>query len=270
MSLIRVFEGAAVHPQAEIAEGVEIGHFTTIGPNVRIGRGTRVGSNCTIDGHTTIGERNTIFSHAVIGTAPQDLKHKGQPTKLEIGDGNTIREFVTINVGTELGGGVTRIGNNNMLMACCHVAHDCILNDNIILSNNCLLGGHIQIDSHAIICGASVVHHFATIGRHAFIGGLTRVSRDIPPFMIYVGSPPKVLGVNIVGLKRHGFNHDTIAALKEAHRYFFRSDESTDSAITKCEDLISIYPEVRFLIEFIHRTQSGKFGRALEGTRRFG
>jgi UDP-N-acetylglucosamine acyltransferase len=267
--LTRIAEGASVHPDAQIAEDVEIGAFSVIGPHVKIGRGTRIGANCSIDGHTTIGEHNRIFSHVAIGGEPQDLKHRGEPTRLEIGDHNTIREFVTINTGTVSGGGLTRMGSYNMLMACAHVAHDCQLQDRIIISNNSLLGGHIHVESDVIISGASAVHHFATLGRGCFIGGMTRVSRDVPPFMTFAGTPPKVIGPNMVGLKRRGYGHDEVSALKEAHRYFFRSGLTFNEALEECRDLIAMFPAVRILVEALKLTQNGKFGRAREALRTF-
>jgi len=265
--LIRTEDAAWIHADARIADDVEIGPFTSIGPHVEIGRGTVIGSHCTITGHTRIGANNKIVGHSVIGGAPQDLKYKGEATRLEIGDRNQIREFVTINVGTVGGGGVTRIGNDNMIMACAHIAHDCIFEDRIILANNCLLGGHIYVESDAIISGGSVVHHFATVGQHSFIGGMTRVSRDVPPYMIFVGAPPKVLGVNIVGLKRRGYTHDAISALKEAHRYLFRSALSFNEAVEECRDLMAVAPEIKVLVEAMRVTQNGKFGRAREALR---
>lgn len=267
--MVRMYEGTWVHPDAEIAEDVEIGAFTCIGPHVKIGRGTSIGNNCNILGRTTIGERNRIFSNAVLGSEPQDLKFRGEVTRLEIGDGNTIREFVTMNVGTSLGGGLTRIGNGNLVMACAHVAHDCIVGDRCILANNVLLGGHIKIESDVILSGGSVVHHFATLGQHSFVGGLTRVPRDVPPYMIFVGSPAKVLGVNIVGLKRRGFTHDQISALKEAHRSFFRSGKTFNDAADECRDLVAMFADVRYLVDFMRTSQTGKFGRALEAQRDF-
>lgn len=266
---VRTDQRAFVHPDAEIAEDVEIGPFSTVGPHVKIGRGTRIGPNCTISGHTTIGENNHFLGSAAIGGPPQDLKYNGESSELIIGNDNVVREFVTLNIGTETGGGATRIGSGCMLMACCHVAHDCILEDRVILSNNVLLGGHVLVESDVIVSGASVVHHFATLGRHSFIGGMTRVSRDVPPYMTYVGNPPKVVGINTVGLKRRGFDHDTMSALKETHRTFFRSALSFNEAVEESRDLIAMYPDVRVLVDMMKATQLGKFGRALEASRKF-
>lgn len=261
--------GAVVHEGAEIASGVEVGPFSVVGPNVKIGRGTVIGPNCVISGHTTIGEYNHFVSHASIGSPPQDLSHKDEPTRLEIGDHNTVREFVTINTGTVKGGSLTKVGSHCLIMACAHIAHDCILEDRIILANNALLGGHIKVESDVIVSGAVAVHHFATLGQHSFIGGLSRVSRDVPPFMTFVGTPPKVVGPNIVGLKRRGFSHDEISALKEAHRYFFRGGFSFSEALEECRDLLAMFPPVRQLVESIKATQNGKSGRARESLRTF-
>ena len=192
--MVNIHETAVVHPKAEVGDDCEIGAYCVIGPDVVLGSGNRISSHVTIMGNTRIGANNQFYPHSVVGAAPQDLKYKGEDTILEIGDNNQVREFVTINTGTVQGGGVTRIGNDNMLMACAHIAHDCIIDDNTILANNSMLAGHIHIKSRAIVSGAAAIHHFATVGRLGFVGAMTRIRQDVPPFMIVEGSPPRVRG----------------------------------------------------------------------------
>ena len=185
---IHIAENATVDPRAEIDEGVEIGPHTTIGPHVRIKSGTRLMSCVTLMGHVTIGHDNVIYPNVVLGGEPQDLSYAGSDTQVIIGDGNTIREGVTINRGSEKEDGITRIGDRNFLMACCHVAHDCKLGDQIVMANGSLLGGHVHVEDYASISGAVGVHHYTTIGSFSFIGGLSRVLHDVPPFMLCEGA----------------------------------------------------------------------------------
>lgn len=258
---------AIVHPRAEIADDVVIGKYTVIDEHVKIGAGTRIGHFCYITGHTTIGKNNRIFSHVVLGTEPQDLKFKGEVTELIIGDENTFREFVTVNVGTAGGGGKTIIGNRVHLMACVHVAHDCHLEDNIIMANAVLLAGHVHVESNVVFGGAAAVHHYTTIGRMAMVGGLTRVVQDVAPYMITEGDRQIPRGVNVVGCRRNGLTDAEIEALEVAYKTIYRSRLSRAQAFEKLESDPNITPHVKYLIEFLRRMVMGKKGRYLESLR---
>lgn len=226
-----------IHPTAQIAEGAEIGEdvqigpSAIIGPDVRVGARTRIGPLVVIDGHTTVGEDNVIVGQASLGGPPQDLSYRGEPTLLEIGDRNTIREFVSINRGTVKGGGVTRIGSDNLIMACCHVAHDCEMDDNIVLSNSSGLAGHVKVGRNANLSGMCGIVHFVTIGDFAFLAGMTRLARDVPPYMIVEGHEGRVRGVNTVGLTRGGVSEEDQEALKRAYRRLFRSAKPQSAAL---------------------------------------
>lgn len=228
---------AFIHPTAQIAEGavigedVRIGPSAIIGPDVRVGARTRIGPLVVIDGHTTVGEDNVIVGQASLGGPPQDLSYRGEPTLLEIGDRNTIREFVSINRGTVKGGGVTRIGSDNLIMACCHVAHDCEMEDNIVLSNSSGLAGHVKVGRNANLSGMCGIVHFVTIGDFAFLAGMTRLARDVPPYMIVEGHEGRVRGVNTVGLTRGGVPEEDQEALKRAYRRLFRSAKPQSAAL---------------------------------------
>jgi UDP-N-acetylglucosamine acyltransferase len=263
-----IHPAAQVHPNAKLGRDVEIGPHTVIGEDVEIGDGTRIGSNCTIIGHTVMGRNNFIVANAVIGTPPQDLSYRGEPTRLVIGDDNTFREFVSVNIGTAKGDGVTTIGSRCMFMACSHVAHDCIIGDSVIMVNNVLLGGHCKVEDRAIINGAAAVTQFTTIGTVSYIGGLTRVVQDAPPFMITEGHPAKVRGVNVIGMKRNGFSEDAINAVKEAHRLIFRSGNALVKTFEELEAQYGAVPEVHYLLEFLRNKQKGKNGRAREALRK--
>jgi len=220
MSLIH--PTALVHEGAQIAEGVQIGPYAVIGPHVRIGSGSVIGSHAVVDGHTTIGRGNRIFSFASVGQAPQDKKYAGEPTRLEIGDGNTIREFCTINTGTAQDEGVTRIGHDNWIMAYVHIAHDVRLGDHTVLANNATLAGHVHVGDWATIGGLTGVHQFVKIGAHAMIGFQGHVAQDVPPFMTADGHPLAVRAVNLTGLKRRGFSDDRLALVRRMHRLLYR------------------------------------------------
>lgn len=226
-----------IHPTAQIAEGavigedVRIGPSAIIGPDVRVGARTRIGPLVVIDGHTKVGEDNVIVGQASLGGPPQDLSYRGEPTLLEIGDRNTIREFVSINRGTVKGGGVTRIGSDNLIMACCHVAHDCEMEDNIVLSNSSGLAGHVKVGRNANLSGMCGIVHFVTIGDFAFLAGMTRLARDVPPYMIVEGHEGRVRGVNTVGLTRGGVPEEDQEALKRAYRRLFRSAKPQSAAL---------------------------------------
>ncbi|HWT70599.1 MAG TPA: acyl-ACP--UDP-N-acetylglucosamine O-acyltransferase [Oxalicibacterium sp.] len=214
---------AIVDPNARIAESVEIGAYSVIGPHVSIGANTRIGPHVVIEGHTTIGSDNQIFQFASIGAAPQDKKYKGEPTRLEIGDRNTIRECVTINLGTAQDAGVTRLGNDNWIMAYVHIAHDCQLGSNIILANNATLAGHVHLADWVFLGGFTSVHQFCHIGEHAMTAFTAAVSQDVPPFVTAAGNRAVPAGINSEGLKRRGFSSGQIAAIKRGYRLVYRA-----------------------------------------------
>jgi len=265
---MKIDRTAQIHPDARLGKGVEVGPNTVIGPNVEIGDGTRIGPNCIIAGFTVIGRDNWIVGNAALGTPPQDLSYRDEPTRLVIGDGNTFREFVTVNVGTVKGDGVTTIGDKCLFMACSHVGHDCVVGNGVIMVNNALLGGHVLVEDRAIVNGAAAITQFATIGTLAYIGGLTRIVQDVPPFMIVEGHPAKVRGVNIIGLKRNGCSDGAIAALKDAHRMIYRSGKLHSHAFEELESRPDPTPEVLHLVQFLRNKQRGKNGRAREALRK--
>ena len=258
---------ADVDPRAQIADEVYIGPFCVVGPHATIGQGTRLENNVTILGHVEMGSDNRVHAGAVIGGEPQDLSYKGAKTKVIIGDRNIIREGVTINRGTEKEDWITSLGNDCYLMACSHLAHDCRVGNHVVLANGALLGGHVHVHDYASISGAVAVHHYTTIGSYAFIGGLSRVLQDVPPFMLAEGSPSRPRCINVVALKRRGFTSEAINALADAHRLLYRSKVGLDHAreILRSED--KLLPEVNQLFAFIADQQRGRFGRGREQRR---
>lgn len=265
---MRIHPTAVVDPGARIAGDVEIGPYSVLGQDVVLGPGCVVENHVTITGRTTLGANCHIHSSAVIGGIPQDLKYGGEDTELMIGEGNTIREFVTINIGTAGGGGKTVIGDGNLLMAYVHVAHDCVLGSHTVLANAVTLGGHVRVEDGAKISGLAAVHHFVTIGRLAFVGGCTKVVRDVPPFVMVDGNPARVHGLNIEGLRRAGTGRGEIRRLKEAYRHLFRSGLNRSRAI---EDLRARgsddSPAVAELIRFLLDSERGRRGRGREAER---
>jgi UDP-N-acetylglucosamine acyltransferase len=259
-----VADTACIDPRSELDDDVEVGPYCIVGPDVKIGRGTRLIAHVCIHGLTTLGERNVVHPFAVIGGEPQDVSFKGSPTRVAIGDSNVIREGVTIHRGSEKEQGVTRIGSNNMLMVNVHVAHDCVLDDKVIIANNTILGGHCHVDSHATISGGVGIHPFVTIGSYCYVGALSRIYHDVPPFMITDGHPSKVRCINVVGLKRHGISAEAIAALHEAHRLIYRARMAVTQATEILESHGHHCAEVRSLLEFIENQHLGKHGRARE------
>jgi UDP-N-acetylglucosamine acyltransferase len=262
-----VAENVSIHPHAEIGDDVEIGPFSVVGPDVRIGSGTRLHNNVTITGHVTIGTHNTIYPGVVIGCEPQDLSYRGSDTRVEVGDHNVIREGVTINRGTEKEDGVTRIGSHNFLMANCHVAHDCQLGSHIVIANGTLLGGHVHVRDYASLSGAVAVHHYTSIGSYSFVGGLSRVLHDVPPFMLSEGNPARPRCINVVALKRNNFSPEAINALAEAHRLLYRAKVGLEHAREILRGAESLNPQLSELLEFIVQQQAGKHGRARERRR---
>ncbi len=248
---------AVVSPDAELASGVRVGPYAIIEDQVIIGEDTVVEAHAVIRSRTRLGARNRIHPHAVVGGEPQDLKFHGEDSLLIVGNDNRIREFATLHRGTEGGGGVTRVGNNNLLMAYTHVAHDCVLGDHIIMSNGATLAGHVGVGDHAIIGGLSAVHQFARVGRHAFVGGMTGVAQDVPPWMLAAGSRAVVHGPNVVGLRRAGASRELMSALKSAFRLIWRSDMPRPDAL---DFLAAEYAELPDLMDFVAFIRSGERG----------
>src|SRR4029079_2337202 len=239
----------------------EIGPYAVIGPEVAIGAGTRVGAHCVIEGRTTIGRDNRIFSHAALGAAPQDMKYAGEPTQLVLGERNTIREFCTFNRGTAQDEGVTRIGDDNWIMAYVHIAHDVQLGSRTILANNATLAGHVHIGDWAIVGGLSGVHQFVHIGAHVMTGFQSHVSQDVPPFMLVSGNPLAVHGCNLEGLRRRGFARERIAQIKQMHRLLYRDGLTLDEAKARIGALLGATsegdPDVRAMLDFLAASTRG-------------
>jgi UDP-N-acetylglucosamine acyltransferase len=242
---------AVISPKAELGPDVEVGPFSVIGPQVVIGPGTWIGPHVVINGPTRIGAQNRIFQFASIGDAPQDKKYRGEPTRLEIGDRNVIRESVTINRGTVTGHGVTRIGDDNLLMAYSHVAHDCRLGNQIVLANCATLGGHVDLGDWVIMGGLSAVHQFTHVGAHAFLAHNAMVTRDVPPYIMAVGRPAAPHSVNSEGLKRRGFSVAQIQNIRRAYRILYRSGLKLDAALRQLEELGATQAELVPFVEFI-------------------
>ncbi len=248
----RIHPSAVIDPAAELASDVEVGPFTLIGPEVRIGAGTRIGAHCTIEGPTRIGQRNHIVGHAAIGGPPQDKKYAGERVELEIGDDNLIREFVTINRGTGGGGGITRLGHRNWILAYCHIAHDCHVGDDCIFSNNATLAGHVSIGNFVILSGFSGIHQFCRIGAHAFIGMGALINGDVPPFvMVAQESYARPRGINAEGLKRRGFDATRIAAIKRAYRALYLGEAKLEEAKAELGSMATESPDVAAMLRFI-------------------
>lgn len=248
---------AAIDPGAQIAEGVSIGPFSVIGAGVTIGAGTWIGPHAVINGPTRIGVENRIFQFTSIGEIPQDKKFHGEASRLEIGDRNTIREYASINRGTDEGGGVTRIGDDNWLMAYIHIAHDCQIGDHTVFANGASLAGHATIHDYAILGGFTLIHQFCSIGAHAFCGMGSAIGKDVPPYIIVTGNPAHPHGLNIEGLKRHGFSKEAIKALRDAYKILYRSSLTLDEAKVKLTELVQTQVEVKLLLDFVAQTQRG-------------
>jgi UDP-N-acetylglucosamine acyltransferase len=248
---------AIVSPDAVLADGVEVGPYSVIGAGVTVGRGTRIGPHVVIEGETRIGEDNRIFQFASVGADPQDKKYRGEASRLEIGDRNVIRECVTVHRGTVQDHGVTRIGNDNLLMAYVHVAHDCIVGSNCVLANNATLAGHVHIEDWAIMGGLSAVHQFGKVGAHAFIANNAAVTRDVPPYVMAVGQPADAHSINAEGLKRRGFTPGQIRNIRAAFRVLYRSGLKLAEAAAELERLAKDQPELLPLVEFLPTATRG-------------
>jgi len=248
---------AIISPEAELADDVELGPNCYIDRDVRIGEGSVIQMGAHITGRTTIGRNCQVFPYAVIGIAPQDLKYAGEPTEVTIGDNNVIREFVTIHRGTAGGGGTTRIGNNNLLMAYSHVAHDCQVGSNVALANVASLAGHIEIHDNAVLGGLVGVHQFSQIGAYAIIGGCSAVDRDVIPFAMAAGNRASLHGLNVTGLRRAGFSADEIRMLKDIYHLLFTSGLDREKALARIEDEFGEHEQAKYIIDFVTRSKRG-------------
>ncbi|NMG03825.1 acyl-ACP--UDP-N-acetylglucosamine O-acyltransferase [Azoarcus taiwanensis] len=242
---------AIVHPGARLGSNVEVGAYSLIGEHVEIGDDCWIGPHVVIEGHTRIGRENRFFQFCSIGAAPQDKKYAGEATRLEIGDRNTVREYCSFNIGTPQDAGVTRIGNDNWIMAYVHIAHDCTVGDNTIFANNATLAGHVSIGDWAILGGFTGVHQFTRVGAHAFCGVGTVLLQDLPPFVTVAGNPAKPHGINSEGLRRRGYSADAISAIKRAYRALYRSGLSLDEARQAIAELAASHPEALPFSDFI-------------------
>jgi len=236
--MTRIHASAVIDSKAELASDVEIGPYSVIGPNVEIGAGTKIGSHTVIEGHTTIGIDNHFAHFAAIGGVPKDMKYRGEPTQLVIGDRNTIREFTTIHTGTIQDGGVTRLGNDNWIMAYVHIAHDCQVGNNTIFASNAQIAGHVHVEDWAILGGMSGVHQFVRIGQHAMLGGASALVQDIPPFVMAAGEKASPHGINVEGLKRRGFSSESITALRQAYKVLYKDGLSFEDAKVEIQKMI--------------------------------
>jgi len=260
---------AIIDKNARIADGVQIGPYTIVGPDVTLGEGCIIHNHVTLTGATTLGKNVHVFPGAVVGGQPQDLKYKGEKTTLSIGDNTVIRECCTLHVGTALGGGKTVVGSNNLIMAYVHIAHDCILNNNIVIANGSQLSGHVHVDDGARISGLAALHHFVRIGMCAFVAGCAKLSIDVPPFTLAEGHPAKIKALNKEGMKRRGLSPEAMDAVKTAFKLFYRDSEFShaDALQQIATQGLEQYPEVKLFVDFLRETQEGKFGRALEAKR---
>jgi UDP-N-acetylglucosamine acyltransferase len=254
---MKIHPTAIISSEAHLEEGVEIGPYSIIGPDVNIGKNTIIGPHVVIDSQTDIGEGCRIFQFSSIGAVPQDLKFKGEATRTIIGNYNTIREYVTIHRATSADIGVTIMGDHNLLMAYCHIAHNCKLGNRIVMANAANLAGHIHVEDNAIIGGLTGIHQFTRIGAHCIIGGCSAVAKDVPPFVMASGNMAKLYGLNMIGLKRRNFSPETIQSLKQAYRLVFRSSLLLKTAIAKVKSEVADIPEVRQFVDFIENSQRG-------------
>jgi UDP-N-acetylglucosamine acyltransferase len=253
---MKIHPTAIVDKKAKLADNIEVGPYAIIGPDVEIAKGAVIGSRVTIEGRTFIGERTRIFTSAVIGSMPQDLKYKGQKTFLRIGRDNVIREFVTMNPGTEEGSS-TFVGDGNLFMAYAHVAHDCRIGDGCIIANLGTFAGHVTLEDRVVVGGLGAVHQFVRIGKMAIVGGCSKVVQDIPPFSTCDGNPAKIYGLNLVGIKRAGMSTKAQAELKKAFRILFHSGLVLKNSIKKVKKEVELIEEVRYLLDFLQCSERG-------------
>lgn len=253
---VRIHETAIVDRNAELAEGVEVGPWALIGPGVRIGTGTIVGPRVLIERDTSIGEGCRLANGAVLGTDPQDLKYKGEQSFLEVGDRTVVREFATLNRGTAASGR-TVVGSDCLIMAYAHVAHDCELGNHVVIANSVNMAGHVVIEDWATVGGVTPIHQFVRIGAHAFVGGGSRVSQDVPPYCRAAGNPPSLFGLNSVGLERRGFTEEVRGALKKTYRILFQAKLNVAQAVARVESEVPPLPEVLHLLSFVRDSERG-------------
>jgi UDP-N-acetylglucosamine acyltransferase len=253
----KIHPTAIIDSRAELDRDVEVGPYCVVGAGVKVGRGTRLQSHVAVQGRTTLGEANVIFPFASVGSVPQDLKYKGEPSELLIGNRNTIREYVSLNPGTAGGGMVTRVGDQNLLMMYCHIAHDCIVGDRNVIANGATLGGHVIVEDHVIVGGLVGIHQFVRIGTGAILGAGSMVSMDVPPYCNATGDRAKLHGLNLEGLKRRGFDKSTIAAIRNAYRIAFHSKLRTADALNKIRRDIPGIPEIEKFVAFIADSRRG-------------
>lgn len=253
----KIDPAARVDPSAKIEEDVSIGPFSIIGPDVEIGKGSWIGPHVVINGPTSIGQENKIFQFASIGEVPQDKKYNGEPTRLEIGDRNVIRECCTISRGTVQDVGVTRIGNDNWIMAYVHIAHDCQVGNQTIFANSATLAGHVTIEDYAILGGFTLVHQFCKVGSHCFTAMNSVISKDVPPYLMVSGHMAEPHGLNVEGLKRRGFSAETISLLRKAYKLLYRSGLTLEQAITQIKSLSSDCQELQLFTQFLENVTRG-------------
>jgi UDP-N-acetylglucosamine acyltransferase len=259
--MAQIHPTAIVEPGTELGDCVAIGAYTVVREHVRIDEGTTIGAHCVIEGRTTIGRDNRIFQFCSIGAVPQDKKYAGEPAELVIGERNTIREFATLNIGTGIGGGVTRVGSDNWIMAYVHIAHDCRVGDRTTLANNTTLGGHVELGDWATIGGLTGIHQFVKIGAHVMAGFASAISQDVPPFMLVDGNPLAVRGFNLEGLKRRGFSPARLAAVKRMHRLLYRAglrlDEARVQIAALAEQDCDVAGDVAMMVAFLDASTRG-------------
>ncbi|MCP5269041.1 MAG: acyl-ACP--UDP-N-acetylglucosamine O-acyltransferase [Zoogloeaceae bacterium] len=248
---------AIIHPNAKLGANVSVGAYSVIGEHVEIGDNTWIGPHVVVNGHTRIGKDNKIFQFASVGEVPQDKKYAGEPTRLEIGDRNTIREFCTLNLGTAQDVGVTRVGNDNWIMAYVHIAHDCQVGNNTTFANNSQLAGHVHVDDWAILGGFTGVHQFCRVGAHCMTAVGTVILQDVPPYIMAAGNTASPYGLNSEGLKRRGFSPEALQALKRAYRILYKSGLMLEEARAKLEDEARIHPEVQRFVDFLAVSKRG-------------
>ena len=264
MSTSAIHPTAIIDPGAQIGEGVEIGPYCVIGAHVQLGDRCRLQHHVTLKGPSVIGADNVFYAYTSIGQQTQDLKYRGEPTHLQIGDGNTFREFVTVHRGTAVDSW-TRIGHRGNFLAYSHVAHDCTVGDGVIFSNNGTIAGHVEVGDHAVIGGLTAIHQFCRIGRHAITGGCSKIVQDVPPFMIADGNPARVRGVNQIGLERHKFSEESIRALREAYRLLYRSKMNAQQATEEIRANLAGSAEIDHLVQFIESSTRGIIRRLVRG-----